>query len=150
MAAERILGLGFATVARPSHDAAEIRSWFDDYLRAFAACGRGDSDDVRALLEYYGVPLFFTTDEGAVALTSEDEVLGAARRQVEGLRAADYDRSELLDDETTVLNATTAIHTAAFSRVRGDGSEIGRLRATYFITDGREGRRISAVAVRAL
>ena len=41
-------------MAEASLDVAEIRAWFDDYLRAFAACGRGDSDDVERLLAYYG------------------------------------------------------------------------------------------------
>lgn len=137
-------------MAQPSLDVTEIRSWYDGYLRAFTACGRGDSDDVRTLLEYYGVPLLLTTDEGALALTTEDEVLDAARKQVEALRAADYDRSEPLDAETTAVNAATAIHTAAFVRRRADGTEIGRLRATYLIADVRDGRRMFALAIRAL
>jgi hypothetical protein len=36
---------------------------------------------------------------------------------------------------------------SAFSRRRKAGSEIGRLRATYLITDGASGRRISALVV---
>ena len=131
-------------------DAVEIRAWFDGYLRAFAARGRGESDDLHMLLQYYGVPLLLSTDEAALALTTEDEVLNAVRQQMEGMRAAKYDRSETLNAETVALNATTAIHTADFSRQRTDGSEIGRLRATYLITDGPKGRRISAVAVRTL
>jgi hypothetical protein len=125
----------------------DVRAWFDEYLRTFAACGRGESDDLRMLLQYYGVPLLLTTDEAALALTTEDEVLNAARQQIEGMRAANYDRSETLNSEIVALNATSATHTADFSRQRADGSEIGRLRATYLITDGPTGRRISAVAV---
>lgn len=137
-------------MAEPLLDLGELRAWFDDYTGAFVACARGDSDDVQTLLDYYGVPLLIATDEASLALTSEDEVLRGVRREVEGLRAAGYDRIETLDSESTSLNATTAIHKAEFSRLRADGSEIGRLRATYLITDGRDGRRISAVAVRAL
>ena len=44
-------------------------SWFDAYLRVFAACGRGDSDDLRALLEFYGVPLVLATEDAAGPLT---------------------------------------------------------------------------------
>jgi hypothetical protein len=44
-------------------DLAGLRTWFDAYLAAFAACGRGESDDVRLLLRYYGVPLVLSTDE---------------------------------------------------------------------------------------
>jgi hypothetical protein len=130
-------------------DVGDTRAWFDDYLRAFAACGRGESDDLGGLLRYYGVPLIFTTDAAAVALVSEEEVLDAVRAQIAAMRAADYDRSETLDRDTTTLNGTTALHRATFSRRRADGSEIGRLRATYLIADGAHGRRISALAVQA-
>ena len=67
-----------------------MRQWFGEYLSAFAACGRGESDTA-SLLAYYGVPLF--------------------------------------------------------SRQRSDGSEISRLTASYLVTDGPMGRRISVLAV---
>ena len=127
----------------------ELRAWFESYLRAFAACCRGDSDDRRALLEYYGVPLLLTTDTTAVSVTSEDEVLSSVGQQIGRLRAADYDRTETLDSETTVLNATTALHRAHFSWLRADGSEIARMRLAYVITHGVSGRRISALVVAA-
>jgi hypothetical protein len=56
-------------------------------------------------------------------------------------------RSETLDSEVVAINATSALHTAEFSRRRADGTEIGRLRATYLIIDGSDGRRICALAV---
>jgi hypothetical protein len=128
-------------------DVADTRAWFNEYLLAFAACGRGASDDLGALMDYYGVPLLLTTDAAAVALMTEEDVLNAIGDQIAGLRAAGYDRTETLDSDTTALNATTAFHTAEFSRQRADGSEIGGLRATYLITLGAHGRRISALAV---
>jgi hypothetical protein len=128
-------------------DVTDTRMWFDEYLGAFTACGRGESDDLRTLLHYYGVPLVLTSDEAAVALTTEDEVLNAVRRQIEGMRAAGYNRSETLSSEVVAINATSALHTAEFSRRRADGSEIGRLRVTYLITVCANGRRISALAV---
>ena len=128
-------------------DADDTRDWFAEYVRAFEACGRGASDDISRLMQYYGVPLLLTTEATAVALMTEEEVLAAVRDQISGMRAADYDRSETLDSETTSINATTALHTAEFSRRRADGSEIGRLRATYLMIDSERGRRISALAV---
>jgi hypothetical protein len=128
-------------------DVADIRLWFEEYLAVFAACGRGGSDDVAALLRYYGVPLILSTDDAAVALTSDEQVLSALGGQIERMRAAGYDRSETLESEVVAINATSALHTAEFSRRRADGAEIGRLRATYLITDGPDGRRISALAV---
>ena len=128
-------------------DVGHPSAWFEGYLEAYAACGRGESDDLRALLGYYAVPLLLTTDQAAVALTTEDDVLAAVRRQVDGLRASGYDHSETLDLDVVEVNATTMLHTADFSRQRADGTEIGRLRVTYLVTVGPKGRRISALAV---
>jgi len=44
-------------------------------------------------------------------------------------------------------SSSAALYRALLSRERGDGSEIGRLRVTYLITDGSAGRRISALLV---
>jgi hypothetical protein len=128
-------------------DVDDTREWFAEYVRVFEACGRGASDDISRLMDYYGVPLLLTTEATVVALMTEQEVLAAVHDQISGMRAAGYDRSETLDSETTSVNATTALHTAGFSRRRADGSEIGRLRATYLIIDSERGRRISALAV---
>ncbi len=120
--------------------------WFGAYLDAFAACGRGESG-TSSLLEYYGVPLLLTTDGGFFALTSEDQVVAAVQGQVDGMRAAGYARSEILGSEVTVLNSTSALYRGTISRQRSDGGEINRLTATYLVTGGATGRRISVLAV---
>jgi hypothetical protein len=127
-------------------DDSEVSRWFGEYLDAFAACGRGERDPA-SLLAYWGVPLLLTTDDGCLALTSDEQVVAAAKQQVEGMRAADYDHSEVLSLEVTVLNATSALYRGSFSRQRRDGGEISRLTATYLVTDGPVGRRIAALAV---
>ncbi len=123
-----------------------MSQWFGAYLDAFAACGRGERD-TSSLLGYYGVPLLLTTDGGFFALTSGDQVVAAVRPQVDGMRAAGYARSETLGSEVTVLNSASALHRGTFSHQRSDGSEINRLTATYLVTDGDAGRRISVLAV---
>jgi hypothetical protein len=124
----------------------EVGRWFRQYLDAFAASGRGESN-ATSLLAYYGVPLLIATDDGFVALTSEDQVVAVATQQINGMRAANYDHSEVLDSEVTVLNATSAIYRGHFSRMRSDGLEISRLTVSYLVTDGPAGRRISTLAV---
>jgi hypothetical protein len=47
-------------------DSGDVSRWFGEYLDAFAACGRGESD-AASLLAYYGVPLLLTTDGGFLA-----------------------------------------------------------------------------------
>jgi hypothetical protein len=127
-------------------DGKDVSQWFGEYLDVFAACGRGESDTA-ALLGYYGVPLLITTDGGFFALTDGDQVVAVMQQQVDEMREAGYGRSEILDSQVTVLNATSALYRGTFSRQRSDGSEISRLTATYLVTDGPSGRRISVLAV---
>jgi len=62
---------GRATIWSVVVDSNDVSRWFGEYLNAFAACGRGESDTV-SLLAYYGVPLLVTTDDGFFALPSGD------------------------------------------------------------------------------
>jgi hypothetical protein len=127
-------------------DTSDVRQWFDGYLDAFAACGRGERD-AASLLAYYGVPLLLTSDDGVFGLISDKQVVAAIQRQADAMRTTGYHHSEVLDFEVTVLNATSALCRGSFSRQRGDTSELGRLAATYLVTDGPAGRRISALTV---
>ena len=122
--------------------------WFGEYLDVFAACCRGERD-TGALLGYFGVPLLLTTDGGYFALASEEQVVAGLQPQVGQVRAAGYARSEILGAEITVLNAISALYQGKISRQRGDGSEISLLVATYLVTDGPTGRRISVLAVQS-
>lgn len=124
----------------------DVIRWFEDYLDAFAACARGESE-TSALLGYSGLPLLLTTGDGCFALTSGDQVVAALQPQIDGLRAAAYDRTEILDSEVTTLNSRSALYRGTFSRQRSDGGQINRLTATYLLTDGGAGRRISVLAV---
>ena len=124
----------------------DVDRWFGQYLDVFASCGRGERD-AASLLAYYGVPLLLATDDAFVALTSDDQVIAAAQRQIDGMHAADYHHSDALSSEVTVLNATSALYRGAFSRRRVDGSQISQLTVTYLVTDGSAGRRISALAL---
>jgi hypothetical protein len=127
-------------------DNSDVSRWFDEYLEVFAACGRSEKD-TETLLDYYGVPLLVATDDGYVALTSGDQVVAVLQQQVDGMRAAGYAGTEILDSEVTVLNATSALYRGTMSRQRGDGGEVTRLTATYLVTDGAAGRRFSVLAV---
>jgi hypothetical protein len=127
-------------------DSSDVSRWFGEYLDAFGACGRGESE-TGSLLEYYGVPLLLTTDGGFAALTSDDQVVAVLQQQVDGMRAAGYARTEIVGSEVTVMNSASALYRGTFSRQRDDGGEISRLTATYLVTDGAVGRRISVLAV---
>jgi hypothetical protein len=94
--------------------------------------------------------MLLTTDHGFLSLTGSDQVDAAVRPQIDGMRAAGYTRSEILHSEVTVLNSTSALYRGTFSHHRSDGHEIRRLTATYLVTDGAAGRRISVLAVHSI
>lgn len=125
----------------------DVHDWFDAYLKTFVAFGRGDRADIASLSGYYDVPLLLTADRGALALNSEDSVARALEEQIDGMRSAGYDRTLLLESHVEILNAVSALYRGHFSRRRSDGSEIGRLRVTYLITDRGTGPRIGALIV---
>jgi hypothetical protein len=65
-------------------DGNDVSRWFGEYASAFAACGRSERDTA-SLLAYFGVPLLLTTDDGFVALTSDDQVVAAVQRARSGI-----------------------------------------------------------------
>ena len=65
----------------------DVNHWFGEYLDAFAACGRGESETA-SLFEYYGVPLLITTGDGFYAPTPGEQVAAGMQPQVDGMRAA--------------------------------------------------------------
>jgi hypothetical protein len=122
-------------------------TWYEGYLRLFEACGRGSSDDIEALADCFAIPALLTADDGVRVVESAQGHVAILREQVKSLRKARYYHSEQLNAHSAALNASTVLHTAAFVRRRTDASEIRRLRATYLITAGARGPRISALAV---
>jgi hypothetical protein len=124
----------------------DLTSWLDGYLDAFAACGRGEREPA-ALREYFAPPVRLGTDEVSLVLADSDDVLGWARAQVDGMRAAGFDRIEVLDRAIDPLNATTTLVRGSFVRRRRDGSEITRVTATYLVVTGPDGPRFAALVV---
>lgn len=123
-----------------------MRRWFEEYLEAFAACGRGERE-TESLLPYYGVPLLVSTDHGFVALTTEEQVLAAVGQQIDQMRSARYARTEVLTSEVTVLNAASALYRWTVSRQGHESNEITRQTFTDLLSGGASGRRISVIAV---
>jgi hypothetical protein len=88
-----------------SHD---LRRWFGAYLEVFEACGRGSANGFGRLLDYYDVPFLLSSDDGVLSLTSEAEVRRALQQQIDGMRAAGYHRSEVLESDVEVLNMVSS------------------------------------------
>lgn len=123
-------------------DSDDLRRWFGAYLEVFEACGRGAEDGIGRLLDCYDVPFVLGTDDGVLALTSEADVTRALQLQMRPVTTAAKSRLRRRGPDTV-----SALYRALLSRECGDGTEMGRLRVTYLITDGPAGRRISALLV---
>jgi hypothetical protein len=124
----------------------DVGEWFEDYLSAFEAAGRGDRPPAH-LKAFYSVPLLLATDDVVVRLRTTAEVASWLQEQVDGLLAERYDHTERLAGETTILNRSSAVHRGSFSRRRADGREISAFSVTYLITDEADGLRIAALAL---
>jgi hypothetical protein len=61
------------------------------------------------------------------------------------MRAAAFDRIEVLDRGVEPVNATTALIRGAFARRAQDGSEISRVTCTYLVVSRPDGPRIAAL-----
>lgn len=128
-----------------SVDADAVSRWFDEYLDTFAACARGDRE-MAALLGCFGVPMIVTSDDGVIALMTDDEAAAVLQSQVDGLRALGFDHSDVLHSEVTVLNSTSALYRGTLSRRNVDGGEIDCPTITYAVTEGPAGLRIALLA----
>lgn len=124
-----------------------VRAWFDEYLGTLSAFGKGQSDDLRPVLDFYAVPLLVTTDDTASSHATQEEVLSFARQLIDGMRTTDFDSTTAIHSEVSALNATSAVYEGEFVRRRADGSEIGRLVVTYLIVDAPVGLRLAAMVV---
>jgi len=128
-------------------DAADVELWFASYLDCFVALGRGDRDDVEALLDFYAVPMLLSAPGGNAWLRDADHVAGVMRAQIEGLRHAGFDHTDVEGAETVVLNEGCARYEGRFVRRDADGAEIASFSATYLLADGPEGPRIAVLAL---
>lgn len=128
-----------------SVDAGSVSRWFDEYLDTYGACVRGDRD-LTALLGYYGVPMIITSDDGVIALMTDDEAAAVMQSQVDALRALGYHHTEVLHSEVSVLNSMSALCRATLSRRTVDETEIGAPTITYLVTEDPGRLRIALLA----
>ncbi|MGK2869004.1 MAG: DUF6841 family protein [Mycobacterium sp.] len=126
-------------------DSAAVGRWFDDYLEIFAAAVRGERP-ISALLNCYAVPLTLTTDEGAVTLSTHDQLAAVIQGQVDGLRAQRYHHTTLSSAEVSVLNGSSALYRGAFARHDIDGAVLGHVAVTYLLIDGPDAVQIAVLA----
>ena len=126
-------------------DAKTVSRFLGEYVDAFAACVLGEQE-IANLLAFYGVPLIITSDDGVIALTTDNEVATVIQGQVDGLRALRYRGTRVLQAEVIELNATSAIYRASLSRYDDKSDEIDSPTITYVVTSTDDDLAISMLA----
>ena len=91
--------------------------------------------------------MLLSSPGGTGWLHDAEQVVGVTRAQIEGLRHAGFDRTQVEASVTVVLNDTCARYEARFRRRAADDTEIASFSASYLIAEGPDGPRIAALAV---
>jgi hypothetical protein len=123
-----------------------LRAWFDQYFHVFATCVRGERDIVD-VLRFHGVPVIMTSPDGVITATTRDQSGAIMRGEIDALRSAGYHHTNVHTGDVNVINATSALYTATFSRLNHAGAEFNRSTATYLVTERSTGLEISVRAV---
>ena len=118
---------------------AEVRSAWDEYIRAFSA-GRADliADGV------YLAPSFNLAEAGIEVSMSPADTRARFKTAMELLAAQGYQRTETKSAGICLLNDTAAVLSARFIRYRKDGGILGEAAGTYVFAKSPQGWRIVA------
>ena len=131
----------------PQHDRSTrdepMRWFFDDYLATWVAVGAGTiARGPEFILDYWGVPLHYSTDHESVWFLDSSAVVGLLEQTHARLRAQGYGHTAVPDYQVSVYNDTGAAIEVIWSRRRADDSEIERVAAHFELGRGPAGWRV--------
>ena len=122
-------------------DEAAVSRVLTDYVSAFGTL------DVQAILPYYHEPCLLVGPQGVAALPTHAAMAAAFTPMMEGLRAREYDRSDLRMLHIKQLSATAALASGVAVRYRADGQELERVGVSYVLHKAADDRWSIAVTV---
>lgn len=112
-----------------SENNADVARYFDNFVAAFAAF---DGKAVGALFVTPGVAL--TRDGALHGFSMQQDVDSYYQRALDHYRAQNCASCRYEDLQVQRLNDTSAVATATWDLLRGDGSVISHWRQSYFLT----------------
>jgi glyoxylase-like metal-dependent hydrolase (beta-lactamase superfamily II) len=125
----------------------EVTHWFfDDYLPTWVAAAAGTAvTEPEFILNYWSVPLSWTTDESARWMREEAAVVALIDELHDRLRAVGYTHTVVPERKVTVYNANGAAIDVIWSRRRADETEIERVAVHFELLRGPLGWRIVGI-----
>ena len=125
----------------------EVMRWFfDDYLATWIGVGAGTiARGPEFILDYWGVPLHYSTDQESGWLLDGSAVVGLLAQTYARLQAQGYAYTAVPDYQVSVYNDVGAAIDVIWSRCRPDGSEIERLAVHFELGRGPAGWRVVGI-----
>jgi hypothetical protein len=125
----------------------EVTSWlFDDYLPTWVGVAAGTiARGPEFILDYWGMPLHFSTDEGGQWFLDAPAVVQFLVGIQSRLQAQGYGYTDVPDYKVSVYNKAGAAIDVIWSRRRTDGTEIERVAVHFEVSRGQAGWRIVGI-----
>jgi len=124
-----------------ARDEEAITQAFTNYIQAFQTL------DPHATSPYFHVPCMFLPPRGVHVLTTAADVQALLVQIMEGLKARDYARSELLNRHVNQVSDNTALVTVSRVRYASDGRELERFGETYTLRRIESGWKIAVAMI---
>lgn len=113
----------------------------EEFLRDY--CASFVPGNMEIVAAYYRLPVTMIFGENIQVLDTRDKVLKALNAVMDGLVEKGFDHTEVDEYHCHRLNDTTSILSAAFSRLKTDGSLLEKLGASYTVVNDGAGYKIS-------
>ena len=126
---------------RMAREEEAITQTFSNYVRTFQRL------DPRAALPYFHVPCMFIPPQGVRVLATAADVEALLTQVMEGLKARNYARSELMDSHVKQMNENTALVSVSRIRYATDGQELERVGETYTLRRTEAGWKIAVAMI---
>jgi len=117
----------------------ELTLYFNNYMRDL------NENGLRGITSYYNEPSMVISPTGVTVLKSNKEVVDLFQPMLDEFDKQDYDRMEVVELNTKVLNDTTAIVSNKVIRYKKDGSEFNRASGTYILHKNSQGWKIASL-----
>ena len=118
-----------------------ITQTFSNYVQTFQRL------NPRAVLSYFHVPCMFIPPQGVRVLATAADVEALLTQVMEGLKARNYARSELMDRHVKQMNENTALVSVSRIRYATDGQELERVGETYTLRRTEAGWKIAVAMI---